>query len=247
MALCSRHSRDVVFVAGKRHLYAHSAVLHARAPHWRRVLAMQTRFTRDRPTVDADGKLSVCLRVQFQVLRAFLQYLYTDQLRVPPHLYHRLERLAFSFGVTRLAALARQRALTGGYKRDTRRAGQAPAPESTFRRDFAQLLARDAADDADTEAATRRSADISALVAGVPVRAHRFALAARSDYFRHLFESGFAESTAVSGGAGCARRLSRARAHRAKFELTKSAKRRFVACCCICTPAQQTKSSTRTT
>jgi alpha-tubulin suppressor-like RCC1 family protein len=224
-ALADAATSDVVFVlagGNARRLYAHAAMLRARLPGLERLLLFQTRFTREHgagaDAADADsGKRCVRLgAVQFQVLRALLIYVYTDQLQCPPHLFVPLARLAFQCGAARLSAQAWKRAELAGYasKRFARTsessatgAAQRAAFErerdssmapSTFGRDVATLLGRDDADERDAESIARRNGDVTLLVDGHEVRAHRFVLTARSIYFKRLFEGGFSESRSAS-------------------------------------------------
>jgi alpha-tubulin suppressor-like RCC1 family protein len=218
VALSDMTTSDVVFVVGKRRLYAHGSLLRARLPGLERVALFQSRFTNEHgaplPRDDADAAKR-CMRLgatQFQVLRALLIYAYSDQVQCPPHLFVPLARLAFQCGCARLSAMAWRRAELAGHAQarfpnadaqTTSGAAQREAAAaqlrsalspSTLVRDLGTLVSASDDDDADASRAAYRAGDVGLRVGDTTVRAHRWVLVARSSYFKQLFEGGFSES-----------------------------------------------------
>jgi alpha-tubulin suppressor-like RCC1 family protein len=218
VALSDMTTSDVVFVVGKRRLYAHESLLRARLPGLARVSMFQERFTREfgepLPRDDADAAKR-CVRLgatQFQVLRALLIYAYSDQVQCPPHLFVPLARLAFQCGCARLSAMAWRRAELAGHvaprfpsvgastasgaaQREALAAQLRNAlSPSTLVRDLGTLVSASDADEQDAASGARRAGDVLLRVGESTLRAHRWVLVARSSYFKQLFEGGFSES-----------------------------------------------------
>jgi alpha-tubulin suppressor-like RCC1 family protein len=250
VALSDTTTSDVVFVVGKRRLYAHESLLRARLPGLARVSLFQARFTREfgepLPRDDADAAKR-CVRLgatQFQVLRALLIYAYSDQVQCPPHLFVPLARLAFQCGCARLSAMAWRRAELAGHvaprfpAADAATASGAAQREalaaqlrnalspSTLVRDLGTLVSASDADEHDAASGARRAGDVRCASA-----TRRCARIAGCSW------------RARATSSSCSRAASPRAAAPTRSRSTACRRRRCAPCCCTCTLARPSRCS----
>jgi hypothetical protein len=94
---------DLTFRVQGRTICAHRVIVFSRCLHLRRIALMLTRFAR-RSTHDE----IVIDNVEYHVFLALLHYLYTDHLKVAPHLVDKLKTVATRYGLPRLVALCKR-------------------------------------------------------------------------------------------------------------------------------------------
>jgi len=116
-------------------------------------------------------------------LFALMLYLYTDHVTIAPHLTKELALLARKWGVTRLEALC-NRSTYRAWKTHNTVADAIPGSE------FA-IQMRPAVN-------ASQYSDLSFVVNGVHIRAHKVILAARCPYFQRMFEGRFKERNQAS-------------------------------------------------
>jgi len=124
--------------------------------------------------------------LEFFVFVAFLRYLYTDQVKAPLHHVPKLIVLANLYNLPRMAIICKrllifkEAPIWGG---DQSSLPQEVVPPSTFAQDLTTAIN------------SPNYSDINFTLADdTIVFAHKMILAARSDYFRTIFEGSFRES-----------------------------------------------------
>jgi len=138
-----------------------------RCPYLKKMTLFQTRFVGGKENhVKISG-------VKFSVFSSLLHYLYTDHLKVPPHLVKELKLLAIKYGLERLALMCTRNGVMNDQK--------VSIPNSVFAKDMSQAINNS------------EDYDIKFIVQGEEVYSHRAILTARCSYFERLFESDFKE------------------------------------------------------
>jgi hypothetical protein len=161
---------DVIFRIQGRAIYAHQVIVYSRCQHLYRISLMLTRFAGRSPHDDI-----VIDDVEYHVFLALMYYLYTDHLKVPPHLVGKLKHLATRYGLPRLVALCQRLSELDkeyGDKQDA-----VAIPPSQFTTDMMEAVNNKAF--ADMLIETRNTEGITTLI-----YAHKSILFSRSDYFR---------------------------------------------------------------
>jgi alpha-tubulin suppressor-like RCC1 family protein len=174
-----QYSDLTIHLARKKVLRAHKVIVFARCPALRAAYELGRRFGDFETSTDT-------LRfpkIDPLVFQGLLNYLYSDHLRVPPHLVGRLAVLALRLRLPRLVSLCeRFLSLEEGAERDTQE--EIIVLKSTWEDDL-----RPALDDP-------TFADFVLQAEGGSIFSHRLILHARCEYFATLFTSAFTDSNA---------------------------------------------------
>eukprot|EP01118_Nematostelium_gracile_P013110 TRINITY_DN4908_c0_g1_i1.p1 TRINITY_DN4908_c0_g1~~TRINITY_DN4908_c0_g1_i1.p1 ORF type:complete len:793 (-),score=171.07 TRINITY_DN4908_c0_g1_i1:23-2269(-) len=157
---------DVQLVAGNKTFSLHRIILCARCPHLRRMDLFHTRFC------GGVARRWVIQGVKATVMTAFLQYLYTDHVRVAPHLAGELCQLATRWGVDRLASMCKVKVLQRHLNLSL----------SQWKEDLSACI--------DGE-----YSDVTFRLKGDTVSAHKALLICRCPYFERLMEGQFKEKS----------------------------------------------------
>jgi len=156
---------DITFEVEGKKIYAHKSIVFPRCPRIAKMLLFQNRFVS--PNID-----SVKINgVRYLVFMAFLRYLYTDHLKVAPHMIAELERFASKYSVPRLEEMCKRG--KGNMK--------ISIPPSQFASDLVQMVMNNL------------YSDITFIVQKQKIWSHRSLLVKRSSYFERLFHSQFKE------------------------------------------------------
>lgn len=157
---------DISFEVERKVIHAHKCILVNRSPYFKTLFLLHERFIGDVP-----AKLKMN-GVKYPVFMAMLNYLYTDHLKVGPHLIDQLQALAKFYRIPRLVELC-QRALG--------KTNLSISPSSVSE----ELV--NAINDPHYSDLTFSFQD------GTTVHANKCILFARCPYFARLFEGGFKE------------------------------------------------------
>lgn len=157
---------DIMFEVEKKTIYAHKCILVHRAPYFKSLFLLHERFIGNVPE-----KLKIS-GVKYPVFMAMLNYLYTDHLKVGPHLVLQLQTLAKFYRIPRLVSLCE------------RASGESniSIPPSTVSQELVNAINDPSYSDM---AFTFQD--------GTKVFGNKCILLARSPYFSRLFQSGFKE------------------------------------------------------
>jgi len=147
-------------------IHAHKVLVFNRCEYLRKINLFQSRFGNQYHHHKITG-------VKFSVFMSLLHYLYTDHLKVPPHLVGDLRNLALKYGLDRLARMCERNVVHEGAKFSI--------PESIFASDMQQAIN------------SKEYSDVIFAVQEEKVFAHKVLLIARCHYFERLFESDFKE------------------------------------------------------
>ena len=175
-----QYSDLTIHLARNKVLHAHKVLVFSRCPALRAAYELGSRFG------DPDHANTLRFpKIDPLVFQGLLNYLYSDHLRVAPHLVGRLAVLALRLHLPRLVGLCeRYLALEEGAERSASEE-ELSVPHSTWEHDL--QLALDDKTFSDFELVVEGSTKISS---------HRIVLHARCDYFSTLFKSAFQDSSA---------------------------------------------------
>lgn len=175
-----------IHLGRKKSLVAHKALVFARCPALRASYELSLRFG----DPEADPNEMRFPKIDPLVFQGLLNYLYSDHLRVPPHLVGRLAVLALRLRLPRLVSLCERflsleegAELTPGEK-------NIKVPNSTWEADLEDVI--DDPTFADFVITTTSSDG-----ACIRTYAHRVVLYARCDYFSTMFSSAFTDAKAA--------------------------------------------------
>ena len=173
------HYSDLqIHLARNKILLAHKVIVFSRCPALRAAFELGQRF--GEPGSSNTLRFSKTDHLVFQGL---LNYIYSDHLRVAPHLVGRLAVLALRLRLPRLVSLCeRYLSLEEGAEREAN-APEIVVPKSTWEADLTNAV--------DEE----KFADFTLFANGERIHSHRLILHARCDYFATLFTSAFTDST----------------------------------------------------
>eukprot|EP01117_Protostelium_nocturnum_P010523 TRINITY_DN378_c0_g1_i1.p1 TRINITY_DN378_c0_g1~~TRINITY_DN378_c0_g1_i1.p1 ORF type:complete len:790 (-),score=282.46 TRINITY_DN378_c0_g1_i1:27-2396(-) len=164
---------DIVFKVDKKELVAHKSVVFARCLALKSMYLMQTRFLhKEIDELEIKG-------VKMPIFMGIIRYLYTDHVKIAPHLRRELSLLATKWGLHRLAALCKRGTTTTNVHENSR---ITQIPSSTFSLEMATIVNN-----------SQSNPDITFQVQGTTIVAHRAILKPRCKYFELLFESQFKE------------------------------------------------------
>lgn len=173
-----QYSDLTIHLARNKTLVAHKVIVFARCPALHAAYQLGQRF--------GDPATSDALRfpkIDPLIFNGLLNYLYSDHLRVPPHLVGRLAVLALRLKLPRLVALCeRYLSLEEGAERNAQ--DDIIVPKSTWEEDMKPSF-----DDPSYS-------DFKLLTVSGSLHAHRVILHARCEYFTTLFMSSFTDSHA---------------------------------------------------
>lgn len=186
VALNNPRYSDVSFRVDGKTFAAHRAIVFARCPYLGAYTLLAHRF---RPT-DADSSPDPNPVVQLpqmrqQVFTAVLHYLYTDHLKAASHWLGEIKRVAAKFRLPRLEALCTAQLHSQSHSR------QYKPPKSTFAAELAQVVDGPEWSDVVFAVADEEEGEAEGQVRHV--HAHKVLLTSRSDYFKRIFGSSFAE------------------------------------------------------
>eukprot|EP01120_Amphizonella_sp_Union-15-10_P009475 TRINITY_DN3591_c0_g1_i1.p1 TRINITY_DN3591_c0_g1~~TRINITY_DN3591_c0_g1_i1.p1 ORF type:complete len:554 (-),score=106.73 TRINITY_DN3591_c0_g1_i1:56-1717(-) len=168
---------DIKFKIHGTTLHGHKAIIFPRCQYLRQMASMYRRFSLKSETdeIEIPG-------MDLKVFQALLYFLYTDHLKVPPHLTSKLERIAKIYKLPRLVALCKQ------YNKFSESVGGHEDLSSWIPPSIFSIQMQEAVNDpfyADVE---------FKLVDGTIVAGHKAILTARCDYFKTVFAGVFMES-----------------------------------------------------
>jgi len=179
-----------------RTIHAHKVLVFARCPRLRALYLMSRRFCQHQDASTAHSRLVLDnSSATFATVIGLLRYLYTDHLKIAPHMVERLGKLARYLRVTRLEQLC-ERELS---RRTFRKNNVKNLEPSSFADDMRAALLSGEFADFDFIASNDGSMlpdnfDAREALARI-VPAHKCLLFARSEYFRCWFESRFVRHT----------------------------------------------------
>jgi len=154
----------VIFRVEGKPIFGHKCLVFSRCPQLRTMFAWNSRIAKDINELPIDN-------MKYQIFIAVLHYLYTDHVKVAPHLISELALAARKLKLGRLEKICLREAI----------------PSSTFKKDLQQIV--NDPFNADIMFAVNSTNSIENSV----VYGHKIIMAARSEYFKTIFESGFKE------------------------------------------------------
>lgn len=173
-----QYSDLTIHLARNKSLHAHQVLVFSRCPALRAAFLFSRRFG----SAPASNELRFP-SVDPLVFQGLLAFLYTDHLRVAPHMVRRLAVLALRLRLPRLVALCeRYLSLEEGAERDPDHE-DIVVPHSTWEQDMQSAINESA------------FSDYKLSVDSQEFHAHRVILHARCDYFSTMFTSAFHDST----------------------------------------------------
>lgn len=172
---------DLIFQVEKKTIFAHKCIVFARCPGLFREYQFMQRF---HDPSDLESHAWPIKNVRYPLFIGFLHYLYTDHVKIAPHMLESLAQLATKWGVPRLEALARksfEKSTSLIFQAETAEGKSIEVPPSAFAQEmFSQLKSGE-------------GSDMTFDVHGQKFRAHKVVLTTRSAYFSTLFETSFKE------------------------------------------------------
>jgi len=170
---------DVKYKVQEKVIYGHRAVIFHRCEYLKQMAVMYHRFS-----VKSEEDEIEVPHIEYRVFVALLYYLYTDHLKVAPHLVDKLQILACKYKLPRLVSLCKQ------YTKITESVG--PQEEGSSEAIIPSIYSHQMQE----AIASPHFADVEfKLTDGTTVPAHKIILAARCDYFKTIFDSSFKESS----------------------------------------------------
>jgi len=184
IALNSGRFADLWFRVDGKVFPVHRAIVFARCPYLRAYTLLADRFRPEDSSSLKDhqfGEVVPLPRMRQQVFTAVLHYIYTDHLKAASHWLSEIKRVATLLRLPRLVALCTAQQMAHHPR-------QVQPSKSTFAEELSQMVESEDWSDvvfivSDHEAEEKPST----------VHAHKALLACRSDYFKHIFNSSFAE------------------------------------------------------
>jgi alpha-tubulin suppressor-like RCC1 family protein len=173
---------DLKYRVGGKTIFAHRVLVYNRCQHLKQIALMLYRFAGQKYDEEVELK-----NIDHNVFLGLLYYLYTDHLKVAPHLVPKLQDLASSYRLPRLVALCKRFARLGRIEND----GTSVAiPASLFAEQMTEAI--NSKQYSDVTFTVKESADSNTIIT---VYGHKCVLVSRSDYFKTILDpnSAFAE------------------------------------------------------
>jgi len=155
---------DILFRAEGKPIFGHKCIVFPRCPQLRTLYAMYSKIAKGNPNEFIVDK------IKYNIFLAILYYLYTDHVKVAPHLYGELAITAKKLKLDRLEKICRR---------------EEEIPPSTFQQELSSIVNDTYSSDIGFE-----------LEDKLMTHAHKMLIASRSEYFKTIFESGFKEHSA---------------------------------------------------
>ncbi|PRP80534.1 hypothetical protein PROFUN_11847 [Planoprotostelium fungivorum] len=163
---------DILLLVDGKEIPAHKCIVIARCERLRAAYRLQNRFShKESDALSVKG-------VKYPIFMGLLRYLYTDHVKIPPHLKKDLGALAKRWGMERLYIMCKRGSATSELKSE----GSVVIPPSSFSQEMSMSID-----------SLSMSPDITFIVQEEKIYGHRAILRARCPYFERLFESSFKE------------------------------------------------------